>query len=78
MSLRTLTAGQAAVKKEAVKTAKMNSAVRKYIFDAAGGSLELSEPEYMDGSLILTEIHRTMRKYQLMRTDWKRADCSQR
>lgn len=52
MSLRTLTAGQAAVKKEAVKTAKMNSAVRKYIFDAAGGSLELSEPEYMDGSLI--------------------------
>ena len=52
MSLRTLTAGQAAVKKEAVKTAKMNSAVRKYIFDAAGGRLELSEPEYMDGSLI--------------------------
>ena len=52
MSLRTLTAGQAAVKKEAVKTPKMNSAVRKYIFDAADGALELSEPEYMEGSLI--------------------------
>lgn len=51
LSLRALTAGQTAVKKEAAKSPKMNSAVRKYLFDTADGRLELSEPEYSEGAL---------------------------
>ena len=50
-SLRILTAGQSAVKKEAAKMPEMNSAVRSYIFGTAAGKLELSEPEYTQGVL---------------------------
>ncbi|GKG98960.1 hypothetical protein CE91St54_08910 [Hungatella hathewayi] len=50
-SLRILTAGQSAVKKEAAKMPEMNSAVRSYIFGTAAGKLELSELEYTQGVL---------------------------
>ena len=50
-SLRILTAGQSAVKKEAAKMPEMNSAVRSYIFGTAAGEAGTLEPEYTQGVL---------------------------
>lgn len=44
--------GQEALKKEAVRLPQMNSAIRSRIFEETVAGMEVSEPEYADGSVM--------------------------